>query len=142
MSINISKRKKGFTLLELLVTIVILGILATLGITQYVSAKEKALNKEAIAIAKLVRAAELAYKYENGQYIECSDVSDCNDKLKLSLPTGTKRNWDVEVTVDAGPFFIFAAQISRNITNMPSGYGRYYLIGPSSENPQCYGKCP
>jgi prepilin-type N-terminal cleavage/methylation domain-containing protein len=41
--------KKGFTLLELIVVIVIIGVLATLGLTQYASMVERGRSAEAKA---------------------------------------------------------------------------------------------
>ncbi|MCM8795768.1 MAG: prepilin-type N-terminal cleavage/methylation domain-containing protein, partial [Candidatus Omnitrophica bacterium] len=64
---------RGFTLLELVVVIIIIGILATFGISQYIPARERALGKEAIANLKLIAAAERIYRMETGRY--CTDMS-------------------------------------------------------------------
>lgn len=58
--------RKGFTLLELVVVIIILGVLATLGIQQYTRMVERARGAEARTILGQVRAAAAAYKLENG----------------------------------------------------------------------------
>lgn len=42
--------KKGFTLLELIVVIIIIGILATLGFTQYTKVVEKGRTAEAKSV--------------------------------------------------------------------------------------------
>jgi type IV pilus assembly protein PilE len=47
--------RKGFTLLELIIVIVILGILATLGLAQYMRMAERARGAEARTILGLVR---------------------------------------------------------------------------------------
>lgn len=59
--------KSGFTLLELLVVIVILGILATLGLTQYGSTIERTRGAEARAILGLVRFQAIAFRLEKGE---------------------------------------------------------------------------
>ena len=60
--------KKGFTLLELIVVIIILGILATLGFTQYTKMVEKGRTAEAKAILGQLRSAQVAYYQEYGAY--------------------------------------------------------------------------
>lgn len=58
--------KKGFTLLELIIVIIILGVLATLGFTQYARMVERARGAEAKAICGDIRKFAAAYRLENG----------------------------------------------------------------------------
>ena len=58
--------KKGFTLLELVVVIIILGILATLGLTQYGRMIERSRGAEARAAMGDIRKFALAYFMEYG----------------------------------------------------------------------------
>jgi prepilin-type N-terminal cleavage/methylation domain-containing protein len=59
---------KGFTLLELVVVIIIIGILATLGFTQYGKVIEKGRIAEARMVLGAIRSAQEAYKQEHGDY--------------------------------------------------------------------------
>jgi prepilin-type N-terminal cleavage/methylation domain-containing protein len=60
--------KKGFTLLELIVVIIIIGILATLGFAQYSKTLEKGRGAEAKMILGQIRLAETAYYLEYDAY--------------------------------------------------------------------------
>lgn len=80
-------RKIGFTLLELIIVIVIIGVLSTLGLTHYASIREKALDKEAISNLKLIKAAARVYRMETGSYPVLLSPQDINSNLTLALPT-------------------------------------------------------
>jgi prepilin-type N-terminal cleavage/methylation domain-containing protein len=58
----------GFTLIELMIVIAIIGILATLAIPQFSDYKKRANDKVALAQVKDMVTAEEAYCAENGRY--------------------------------------------------------------------------
>ena len=72
--------KRGFTLLELIVVIIIIGILATLGFAQYTKTIEKGRAAEAKVVLGQIRSAQEVYKLQNGVY--ASDPAD----LAVSAP--------------------------------------------------------
>lgn len=71
-------RKKGFTLIELVIVLIILGVLATLGITYYGGLKEKFKAVEAVNFLTAVRSAQLRYITEAGV------TTDSLDKLGIT----------------------------------------------------------
>ena len=60
--------RKGFTLVELIIVIIIVGILASVGMTQYTKVVEKGRASEARLILGTLRSAEIAENIENGAY--------------------------------------------------------------------------
>lgn len=120
--------KKSFTLMELMIVVVILGVLATLSVTQYISARERALDREAEANLRLILAAERTYRMEdnNNQYIQTNDTALTNTFLKLLLPQGGNRAWNYFVHTQAGNTD-FCAQATRTVggrtwsINAPTG---------------------
>lgn len=67
--------KKGFTLLELIVVIIILGILAAMGFAQYSKMVEKGRTSEAKVILGQIRSAQTVYWQERGNYDDGTDLS-------------------------------------------------------------------
>lgn len=66
---KISKVKnKGFTLVELLVVIGIIGILAAMILPKFTGYIEKAIMKEAVSYARTVNLYLTSYYVENGEY--------------------------------------------------------------------------
>jgi prepilin-type N-terminal cleavage/methylation domain-containing protein len=60
--------KKAFTLLELLIVIVILGILASIALPRYSANLEKAREAEAKSTLNVIRQAEMGYYAEKGRF--------------------------------------------------------------------------
>ena len=59
-------KKGGFTLLELIIVIIIIGVLATLGFAQYGRMIEKSRGAEARMVSGTIRTLSAAYRLENG----------------------------------------------------------------------------
>ena len=72
------KNKKGFTLIELMIVVVIIGILAALAIPRFMAASKKAKISEAKGILKQVYIAAEAYYQENGQYPATGTFNDAS----------------------------------------------------------------
>jgi prepilin-type N-terminal cleavage/methylation domain-containing protein len=124
-------KKKGFTLLELLVVIVIIGIFATVSFTHYVSTREDVLDKETISNLKLMRDAERICMVETGSYYpssgSVSDIGAINTNLSLMLSGGTNRYWDYAV------YSTGCVQATRY--NGPNARGWYLTINDADEEP-------
>jgi prepilin-type N-terminal cleavage/methylation domain-containing protein len=67
--------KKGFTLLELIVVMIIVGILATLGITQYQTVIEKSRGAEARQVLGVLRSVCAGFWMQDSNTNSCSNAN-------------------------------------------------------------------
>ena len=86
--------KRAFSLLELLTVVIVISILASWGVPNYITSKEKGADKEAIFNLQIMQSAEKSYKLDAGTYYNGTDTATINQNLRLSLPTGSTRNWN------------------------------------------------
>jgi len=83
------RNKKGFTLIELMIVVAIIGILAAIAIPNFLKFQAKSKQSEAKTNLKGIFTAETSYFGENNKYETMSTVN--------WAPVGTKQNYQYEI---------------------------------------------
>ena len=113
--ISLNKQNKGFTIVELLIVIVVIGILAGLVITTYNGIQQKARNTERTTDLKTFQSQLEAYYAQNAYYPSTDDLGTVSadnvtfiggnlkgmDKETLRDPKGTAANYALNSTTVA-----------------------------------------
>lgn len=69
-----TRRAKGFTLIEIIIVLIIIGILATIGIPQYTNAVERANVAKAKSALSMIVKAEKMRNAERGGYVNVANA--------------------------------------------------------------------
>ncbi|MCF7895056.1 MAG: prepilin-type N-terminal cleavage/methylation domain-containing protein [Candidatus Omnitrophica bacterium] len=113
--------KSAFTLTEMLVVVVLVGVLVALAMPSFRGAQRRAIDKEAWTNLNMMATALKMRILEERAGAICSDNSDCNDTLDLDLPAAPPvGNWLYEVLVSGVSDYSFEARGSKGTP--PTGW--------------------
>jgi prepilin-type N-terminal cleavage/methylation domain-containing protein len=117
----VAKNRKGFTLVELAVVIVIIGVLAAFGVPRFIKSVERSKAAEAFSYLAAVRSAQERYSAREGTYASVVDDLD----IQFSPP-----KYFTVGTIAAGSTGILENSWTLTLTRTgaASGYGAYTVI--------------
>lgn len=133
-----SLKKMGFSMLELVIVVVVIGMSVAVALPIYNKAIENSQDRQAIANLKLIKSAQLAYRSEKNHFYgpseagphdgkNNSDEKAINSNLHLNLSTAIPMAWDYYISeADATDF---VAKAHRNAR----GFDRTYRISSATE---------
>lgn len=87
------KRSSGFTLLELLMVVIIIAILASIALPQFLRVAERARASEALAILGAMRSSEIRYKAQSPASIFTGALNELDVDLPGVPPTPASVLW-------------------------------------------------
>ena len=140
-----NKKNIAVTLIEILVTLIVISILAALALPQFSDTRERSLSKEAKANLKLIDAAEKIYRMESGFYYPYSgsktDRQEINAFLKITIAQG---NWGYTIDGSNGASYGYTAgRIDKDGNPLSGGYyDCEYTMTDSAAEPLPNGSCP
>ena len=87
-------RSLGFTLIELMMVVAILGILAVVAIPKYISYVYKAKTSEAVGFLSEIKAHQESYRADFGQYCNVSTDFTSANWYPSNNPSNVPQTWD------------------------------------------------
>ena len=117
--------ESGFTLVELLVVMLILGLLAAIAIPSFFNQRDKARDADAKAGVRTAQTAMETYATDNGGSYAGATAADLEGieetliDVNLSAPVSTADDYTVEVVSDTGNEF--------RIARADTGYDHLHL---------------
>ena len=125
---NSNKMLKGFTLVEILIVVVIIGILATVAIPTYFKYVERGYASDAkVQIKNILQNAEL-YRQETGQWP--TDVQTMIAEGYIELKQSILNKWEFTVQLEDNEMGTSGQISSTSLPGMSGGEGHQiiYLV--------------
>ena len=110
--------RRGFTLIELMIVVAIIGILAAIAIPNFVKFQCRSKQSEAKGSLKAIYTAEESYRAEQDKYINCN-TTDCGVGGTSPIgfnPKGNKVRYHYDVSGATSIVFLSKAIVNTTFT--------------------------
>ena len=134
--LSVKKYQSGFTIVELLIVIVVIGILAGLVVTTFTGIQQKARNTERQTDVKAIHGQVEAYYAQNGKYPTLANMNDATwraanmkglDVEALKDPKGTASTLAATAAASTYSYAVFAADGTTACDNSTNDCAVYTL---------------
>jgi len=112
------RSKAGFTLVELMIVMVIVGILAAVAVPIYRTNVKKAMASEGAALVGSVRTGERVYFAENGAYLA---IADTTFNAEIGVDTAGNKYFKTFTVTCTDPAVDFSASTSGDAGGSAAG---------------------
>lgn len=110
-----NKNQSGFTLVEIMVTVAIIGILASIAIPSYTNYIRRAQISEAIGFANLAKVHLADYHITNGRFVTNGDLNQRNIDVGLGPIASYKTKYIDQMWVGSDGIIALGAAKSAHI---------------------------
>lgn len=119
--------ERGFSLIELLIVIAVIGIIAAISIPWLVAAKHSARSASAIASLRLIHQCETSYRESKGTYGDLSALGSARFLTDPDIATGKKQQYQFTVTPDSTEPSLYYEAEAVPLSNPTSFLYHYYI---------------
>lgn len=106
-----TRTNSGFTLIELMIVVVIIGILAALAIPRFMSASTKSKTSEAKQVLKQIYVMQRAYRQEYDEYWGngiTADATNGDNFMRIGVQIGRTARYSYVMAASANTFMCTA----------------------------------
>ena len=115
-------RNSGFTLVELAVVVVIIGVLAAFAVPRFLSSVERSKAAEAFNFLSTVHSAQERYQARQGTYSDSLDKLDTKMDLPQYFSVGSVEVPSTAASLETG------WEITMTRVGSSAGYGAYTVV--------------
>ena len=87
------KSQSGFSLIELLIVVAVIGIIAAIAVPNFINSRQAAHNASAFSSLRLLHTAQISYRMRNAQYADLATLRNANLIDDPLLASGTRSNY-------------------------------------------------